>query len=473
MARITTQASRDLRAQPGVRNFAGQIGRAVQGDEVVSINSGLNWVNIDPNVNYDSSLNALQRAVDTYPGLSRDVVTYLQERIRQVLTGTGSGEPIVVRVFGTDMDVLRQKADEVRTSVAGVDGVADARLLLQVEEPTIEVKVDLNAIQPYGLKPGDVRRAMATLVTGLEVGNLFEQEKVFDVVVTGTADARHSLSSLQNLTIDAPTGGHVRIGDIASVRVVSSPNTIKREGASRYIDIGVGVAGRDLGAVARDVQARVHNVQFPREFHAEFLGEYAEREAAQNRMLLVALAAVLGIFLLLQAAFGSWKLASVAFVALPTALFGGLLAAFLGGALISLGSLVGFLTVLGIAARNGIMLILHYQHLEEREGQPFGLDLVLRGARERLAPIVMTAAATGLALVPLIVAGNAPGHEIEHPMAVVILGGLVSSTLLNLFLLPALYLRFGARAKEPVAAFEHINGHRDLLPGRFAPVTAD
>ncbi|HEY0581895.1 MAG TPA: efflux RND transporter permease subunit, partial [Chloroflexota bacterium] len=472
MTRITSQASSHLRAEPGVRQFAGQIGRAVQGDEIVSINSGQNWISVDPKANYDSTVASLQRAVEGYPGLSRDVLTYLQERIRQVLTGTGSAEPIIVRVFGTDMDVLRQMAEQVRTSVATVDGVTDAHLLLQVEEPTVEVKVDLTAIQPYGLKPGDVRRAMATLISGTEVGNLFEQEKVFDVVVTGTAEARHSLSSIQDLSIEAPTGGHVRVGDIASVRIVSSPNIIKREGASRYIDIGVGVAGRDLGSVGRDVQARVQTVQFPREFHAEMLGEYTEREAAQNRMLVVALAALLGIFLLLQASFGSWKLASVAFLALPTALVGGLIAAFLGGASISLGSLVGFLAVLGIAARNGIMLILHYQHLEKHEGEPFGFDLVVRGARERLAPIVMTAAATGLALVPLVVAGGLPGHEIEHPMAVVVLGGLVTSTLLNLFLLPVLYLRFGARAKQPVMTTEHANGTAGPGRLRLGPVVA-
>jgi Cu/Ag efflux pump CusA len=262
------------------------------------------------------------------------------------------------------------------------------------------------------------------------------------------------------------------VGDVASVRVVASPNIIKREGASRYIDIGVGVAGRDLGGVARDVQARVQSLQFPREFHAEMLGEYTEREAAQNRMLVVAMAALLGIFLLLQASFGSWKLATVAFVALPTALVGGVLAAFLAGGSISLGSLVGFLTVLGIAARNGIMLILHYQHLEQREGQPFGLDLVMRGARERLAPIVMTATATGLALVPLVVAGGVPGHEIEHPMAVVILGGLVTSTALNLFLLPALYLRFGARAKQTIEAVDPSHAVTQVGRLRLAPVVA-
>jgi Cu/Ag efflux pump CusA len=202
------------------------------------------------------------------------------------------------------------------------------------------------------------------------------------------------------------------------------------------------------------------------------LGEYTEREAAQNRLLVVALAALVGIFLLLQAAFGSWKLATVGFLALPTALVGGLIAAFLGGGLISLGSLVGFLTVLGIAARNGIMLILHYQHLEQREGEPFGLDLVMRGARERVAPIVMTAAATGLALVPLVVAGGVAGHEIEYPMAVVILGGLVTSTLLNLFLLPALYLRFGAPATQPVAAVDLANTMTEVGRLRLAPVAA-
>jgi CzcA family heavy metal efflux pump len=471
MMRLTEQSSRDLRAVPGVRNFGGQIGRAVQGDEVVNINSGQNWVSVDPKANYDATVASLQKTVEGYPGVSRDVLTYLQERIRQVLTGTASSDPIIVRVFGSDMDVLRQKANEVRDRIASANGVGDARLLLQVEEPTVEVKVDLTAIQPYGLKPGDVRRAMATLISGIEVGNLFEQEKVFDVVVTGNADSRHSLTSIRELLIEAPTGGHVRVGDIAQVRVVPSPNIIKREGASRYIDIGVSPSSGDLGAVAQDVQSRLNAVQFPREFHAEVLGEYTERQAAQNRMLVVALAAVLGIFLLLQASFGSWKLASVAFLALPVALVGGVLAAFIGGGSISLGSLVGFLTVLGIAARNGIMLILHYQHLEQREGEPFGLGLVMRGARERLAPIIMTALATAVALVPLVVAGNIPGHEIEHPMAIVILGGLVTSTLLNLFLLPALYLRFGGASRHAVVA-HHTNSPLTIPNGRLVPVVA-
>jgi len=210
------------------------------------------------------------------------------------------------------------------------------------------------------------------------------------------------------------------------------------------------VRGRSLGAVAGDVEQRLQQLPFPHEYHAEVLGEYAERQAAQRRLLSFALLAVLGIFLLLQAAFGNWRLATVVFLTLPMALVGGVLAAFAGDGVISLGSLVGFFTVLGIAGRNGIMLVSHYQHLEREEGEAFGPGLVLRGARERLSPILMTALATGLALVPLVLAGSIPGNEIEHPMALVILGGLVTSTLLNLFVLPALYLRFG-RGRDQLA----------------------
>ena len=182
------------------------------------------------------------------------------------------------------------------------------------------------------------------------------------------------------------------------------------------------------------------------------LGEFAERQAVQKRMRGYAITAAIGVFLLLLAAFGSLRLATFSFVTLPSALVGGVLAAYLSGGVISLGSVVGFFTILGIAARNGIMLVNHYQHLERHEGETMGPALILRGARERLSPILMTALATGLAVVPLVIAGSIPGHEIEHPMAVVILGGLVTSTLLNLFIVPALYLRFAFGGQPAVAS---------------------
>ena len=215
-------------------------------------------------------------------------------------------------------------------------------------------------------------------------------------------------------------------------------------GQSRKIDVSANVKGRALGAVAKDVERAVRTVPFPMGYHAEVLGENVERQAAQQRLLIAGLVAVTVIFFLLYTSFENWRLALLTFSTLPWALVGGLLAAFFSnGHILSLGSLVGLLTILGIATRNGIMLISHFQHLEKEEGVPFGPELVLRGARERIAPILMTALTTVLALVPLVIRGDIPGQEIEHPMAMVILGGLLTSTFLNLVVVPSLYLRFG------------------------------
>jgi Cu/Ag efflux pump CusA len=240
----------------------------------------------------------------------------------------------------------------------------------------------------------------------------------------------------------------VALRDVADVRITPIPSVVHRENASRRIDVETGIApGRDLGSVTHDVKKQLAKVKFPTGYHAKLIGEAAEREAAQRHLLTYAVGAAILILLLLQVAFRSWRLATLLFLTLPMALVGGLLAAYGGIGTISLGGLIGFYTVLGIAARNGIMMVTHFQHLEREEGEPFGPGLVVRGAKERLSPILMTALATALALLPLVAFGSRPGAEIEHPMAVVILGGLATSTLLNLFVLPPLYLRF-ARARD-------------------------
>jgi len=441
MVRITTRGSKELRAIPGVRNFGSHIGQASNSDEVVGMYFAENWISVDPAADYDATLGAIQDTVEGYPGLYRDVQTYLKERIREVLTG--SSDAIVVRLYGPDLEVLRATAEEVKDAVAQVDGVVEPHVQLQVEEPQIEVKVDLVKAQQYGLTPGDVRRSAATLLASEEVSDLWTEGKIYDVRVIGVPNTRHSVESVHQLLIDTPNGEQIPLSDVAEVVVAPTPNQILHQSLSRYIDVSANVRGRDLGSVIGDMETGLAAIDYPREYHAELLGEFAERQGAQQRLLGFGIAAAIGIFLLLQAAFGSWRLATNVFLALPAALVGGVLAVYLGDQVISLGSLVGFLTVLGIAGRNGIMLISHYQHLEREEGMVFGPELVLRGARERLAPILMTALATGPALVPLVVSGSIPLHEIEHPMAVVILGGLISSTLLNLFVVPSLYMRFG------------------------------
>ncbi|UCC89152.1 MAG: efflux RND transporter permease subunit, partial [Anaerolineales bacterium] len=408
MWRITAQACRELLTIPGVRNCGSHIGQALMADEPYGVYFTENWISVDPSVDYDETLAKVQETVDGYPGLIRDVQTYLKERIREVLTG--SSDTIVIRIYGPDLHALTAKADEVRDALDGIEGIVDLKKELHMDTPQVEVEVDLEAAQRYGLKPGDIRRAAAFLVQGEEVGDIFVNGKTYDVNVWSTPNTRNSLTDIQELLIDTPDRRHVRLADVADIRIAPVPNVIEREGQSRKIDVSANVRGRDLGSVAQDVERALQDVEFPLEYHAELIGEFAERQAAQRNLLIAGSVAVIAIFFLLYTSFENWRLAILTFTTLPWALVGGLLAAFLSSGVLSLGSLVGLLTILGIATRNGIMMISHFQHLEEHEGETFGPQLVMRGARERIAPIMMTALTTGLALVPLAVAGNIPGQ---------------------------------------------------------------
>jgi CzcA family heavy metal efflux pump len=461
--RMAIRASRELRAIPGVRNFGSHIGQALLGDEVNGVNFGENWISIEPGVDYNTTVEAIEDVVSGYPGMFHNVETYLNESIDEVLSG--ARETFVVRIYGPDLKGIHNKADEVEQALKGIPGVVDLHVQLQSQVPEIQVKVNLAAAQRYGLKPGDVRRASATLLSGEEVGDLFFNGKAYDVNVWSTPETRHSVNNVRNLPIDTPRDGSIQLADVADVRIAPAPSVIYRENDSRRIDVGANVDAPDLGAVMEEVSRRLETIDFPLGYHAVVLGEYAERQAAQGRMLVFAIAAMIGTFLILLGSFENLRLAVLGFLTLPSALVGGLLGAYFTGDVISLGSLVGFLTVFGIAARNKIMLINHYQHLERFEGETFGPELALRGALERLSPILMTALATGLALVPLVISGNIPGHEIEYPMAIVILGGLITSTLLNLFVVPSLYLQFGKGTR-------HVSVDDDTIAVQHQPVLA-
>jgi Cu/Ag efflux pump CusA len=447
MRRITENASRELLQVPGVRNFGSHIGRAEVADEVYGPNFTELWISVDPKTaDHARAMAEVQHVVDGYPGLFHDVLTYLKERIKEVLTGAGS--TVVVRIFGPDLAVLRDKAREVEGVMKDVEGVVNLKVEPQIVVPQLDIKLRPEAAGRLGLTAGDVRRAATTLVSGTKVGELYKDQKIFGVFIWGVERVRNDISQLYSLPMETPLGTHVPLGDVAEVTIVPAPNEIKREGASRRIDVTCEVRGRDLGSVAREVEDKVRKLDFPREYHPEFLGEYAAQKESSRRLIALGLLSLLGILLIIHADFGTLRLTALLGLALLFALIGGVFGAVLSGGVLTLGSTVGFVTVLGIAARNGIMLVSHYRHLEEEEGEPFGLNLVVRGSLERLSPILMTALATGLALVPLAYTGNKPGHEIEHPMAVVILGGLVTSTVLNLFLMPALYLAFG-HSKRP------------------------
>ncbi|HXG43649.1 MAG TPA: efflux RND transporter permease subunit [Gemmatimonadales bacterium] len=457
MRRITVQASRELRAIPGVRNFGAHIGRAEVADEVVGPNFTELWISVDPRVPYDATVRNIQAVVDGYPGLYRDLLTYLRERIKEVLTGASA--TVVVRVSGPDLAGLRAAAARIRDTIASVRGVVDLKVQPQVLVPQVEIRFRPEAAARVGLTPEAVQRAALTLIQGVKVGEFYEDQRIFDVAVRGVPEVRQDPATLGRLLLDAPGASGVPLRDVADLVIVPAPNEITREGGTRKLDVTCNVRGRDLGRVAREIQARLNGLALGPGYHVAVLGEYAERQASSRRLLALSALALLGILLVLQADFQSWRLALLVFGSIPFALIGGVAGVALTGGVLSLGSLIGFVTVLGIAARNGIMLVSHYRHLEAIEGLPFGPELVRRGSEERLAPILMTAIATGIALVPIALGGLRPGHEIEHPMAVVILGGLVTSTLLNLFLMPALYLRWGRAGHDAAASNRHPPTH--------------
>ncbi len=444
--RITSRVSKELKSLPGVRSVGAHVGRAVTGDQVVGINSSQIWISLDPSADYEKTVEAIRDTAAAYPGVTHTVHSYLRDKVREVLTGAGNA--IVVRIYGQKMDVLKQKAEEVRQALIDVKGVVDLHTEGQVEELQVQVRVDLDAAGRANVKPGDVRRSTATVFSGLVVGYLFKEQKIYEVVVHGAPEARKSLTNLRDLWVEKADRTHSRLGDIADVRLVSTPTVLRHERIAPYIDVVANVSGRDAGSVVDEIEDRLEKIKFPLEYHPELLGETTERQSAQRHMLGVALAALIGIFLVMQACFASWRLGLIAFFGLPVAIAGGVLAVLLSGAVVSLGSIVGFLAVLGISARNGIMLVDHYQYLETREGMPFGPGLVVRGAGERLASILGGSLAIIAALLPIIAFKLDAGLEIVQPTAVVIVGGLIASTLFTLFVMPALYFIAGSKVNR-------------------------
>jgi Cu/Ag efflux pump CusA len=310
--------------------------------------------------------------------------------------------------------------------------------------------VDLDKAKQHDIVPGDVRRAAATLLSGIRVGTLFDEQKVFDVVVWGTLGIRHDLQAVQNLPIDTRGGGRVRLGDVASVGIAENPTVIQHESVSRSLDVTADVSGRDLSAVEADIERQLQGIAFPIEYHAELVPDFSEGLAEDREAVWFAVAAVIAIFLLMQTGVGSWRLAPVLTVLLPLSLVGGALAVLLTGRAISMGSVAGFLGVLGIAARHAVMQVKHAQNLERREGATFGRELVDRVARERFSTVLTSAVATALVFAPLAIMGPIAGLELVQPMAVVILGGLVSASLFSLFIVPAMHSRFGSSSETDV-----------------------
>ncbi|MEQ1910324.1 MAG: efflux RND transporter permease subunit [Vicinamibacterales bacterium] len=432
-----------LLAEPEVVATARRTGRAeldehVQGVEAAEIDVGLR----ETGRPREELLASLRRGFSTLPGTNVTIGQPISHRIDHMLSGTRAN--IAIKVFGDDLGTLRRLGTRVRDAVASVPGVVDLSLEQQMDVPFVRLVLNRASVARYGLHVDDVAEAVETAFAGATVGRIFDRGTAFDLVVKFDAASVTDFERIGDLPVDTPTSGPVPIRLLADVRREEGPNMVLRENVQRRIVISCNVSGRDLGSVIKDIRTAIGtDVPMAPGYRVEYGGQFESQQSASNRLLVLSVGVVAALFMLLVLALGRSRDAVLTMVNLPLALIGGVAGVYLAGGVLSVASMIGFITLFGIATRNGIMLVSHIQHLMAVEGVSDFREAVSRGAQERLVPILMTAMAAGLALIPLALGGGKTGSEIQTPMAIVILCGLTTSTLLNMFVLPALYLQYG------------------------------
>lgn len=448
MTRVTGRMSAQLRALPGVTAVGGHVGRAVSSDQLGDVNSGELWLTLDGSADYRSVTDAVNRVAHHYPGVSATLMTYTADRV-DVATAGGTHD-VVVRVFGQDLPAMQDAAGRVARAMATVSGLRDAHVVAAPRQPTVHVEVDLAAAERAGLRPGDVRREATTLASGLVVGNLYEQAKVFDVVVLGTPTTRANLSGLDDVRIDTPSGSQVRLGDVAKVTVAPEPASIVHDQALRSVDVVADLDGGAASAVVSDVASAVSRVPMPRETHLQVLSDAADREADARRVALVSLGVLLGLLLLVQAATGRWRAAFAVVLLAPLGAVGAVLVAPAVGGLRTTGPLLavfaamgltlvgGLATARGIGSRAVTVVNAETATAADGEGSLPPRSPLAASATERVLPVLRATVLVALAVAPAAVLGDRAGSEIMQPFAVSLLAGLVTSSCVVLCLVPAL-----------------------------------
>ena len=432
-----------LLRQPEVVGTARRTGRAEQDPHAQDVHASEIDVRLEMGARSKEDLLAALRAdFASVPGTNIVIGQPISHRIDHMLSGTRAN--IAVKIFGPNLHELRRLGERVKTVAEGVPGAVDVALEQQADIPFLTVKLKRHAIARYGLKVREVTEAIETAFVGQEVSRILEGESSFDLVVRYDPAVKASLEAVRSTLITTATGARLPLHALADIRKDRGPNTISRENVQRKIVVMANVAERDLQGVVDDIRRGIiADVPMPSGYHVEFGGQFESAEQASQTLLVLGLVVTIGISLLLFVAFHSVRDALLVMLNLPLALIGGVIGVFMAGGVLSVASIIGFITLFGIATRNGVMLIAHIRNLVDKEGVHDRLEAVKRGATERLIPILMTALATGLALIPLALALGQPGSEIQAPMAIVILFGLLTSTALNMVVVPALYLRFG------------------------------
>ena len=451
--RVGNLIEQSLHEVPEITSTTRRTGRAELDEHAAGVNtSEIEVVTKEGKRKHTDVMEEVRQRLSQLPGVAVEVGQPISHRIDHLLSGTRA--QIAIKLFGPDLATLRSKANEIRDAMGTVPGIVDLLVEPQVGVPQLQINLNRSAAAAVGLTAEDLAQTIEGAFNGEVVSQVLEEQRTYDVLVRFNNSARDSIEAVGRTLIDTPTGAKVPLAQVAEVRPDQGPNTINRENVQRRIIIQANVANRDLGGVINDVRAAIgQKVTLPQGYFVQYGGQFESQEKASRQITLLSLLAIGGIFLLLFIALKSMRASLLVMANLPLALIGGVVMVFLSGGTLSVASLIGFITLFGIATRNGIMLISHYRHLMEEEGVAFR-DAIVQGSMERLSPILMTALVTGVGLVPLALGAGDPGREIQQPMAVVILGGIVTSTFLNMIVIPALYLKYGeAVAAAPARAY--------------------
>jgi CzcA family heavy metal efflux pump len=471
--RLGTIAEELLGAVPEVKSTGRRTGRA----ELDEHAEGVHYTEID--VDFHESLEPgpkgearearprgevlkeVRERLALIPGVAVSVGQPISHRLDHLLSGVRA--QVVVKVFGPDLAVLRAQAVEVERVMGGVAGVVDLQIEKQVLIPQVRVKVDRERAGRLGVRPGELTELLEAGLGGVVVGQVLDGQRSIDIVVRFNNGARSTVEGMRRALVETPSGAKVPLSTLADVIEDRGPNQIVHDNAARRIVVSANVSGRDLGSAVEELQAAVNTLPRPEGVYVTYEGQFESQKSATRLIGLLSILSFLGMVVVLQAHFKSLRLVWQVLLNIPLAMIGSVTALWITGLPFSVATLVGFITLCGIASRNTILMIDHYVHLVEREGEAFSREMVIRGSLERLVPVLMTALTAGLALVPLALAAGAPGKEILHPVAVVILGGLISSTALDMIVTPAVFLRFGRPALDDLARRRH-------APDPFAPV---
>ena len=460
--RIGTIAEKLVLEVPEVLSTGRRTGRA----ELDEHAEGVHYTEIDVDLkeserSREEILADIRDQLAVIPGVSVNVGQPISHRLDHLQSGVRA--QIAVKLFGEDLATLRSKAEEIRNVMAGVEGATDVLIEKQVLIPQLRFNVNRERAAQYGLSPGEVTETLETALNGRIVSQAIEGARRYDVVIRFDEASRNSLDALRNTTIDTPQGTQIPVSAVADIENLPGPNQILRENTKRRIVISANTGGRDLGSVVGDMQQRVAaQVSLPPGYFVEFGGQFQASQEATRTLSILTLFSLIAIFFLLIKALGDWRSAAQVLVNIPLALIGAMIALLITGGVFSIATLVGFISLVGITSRNGIMMISHYLHLMREEGEDFNEEMIIRGSLERLVPVMMTALTAGLSLIPFILAADAPGKEILHPLAVVVLGGILTSTLLDQLVTPAVFFKFGKPSAEKIIAEREGRSRKDF-----------